>query len=127
MGRLTGADSGPGRLPEPEDIEASALAVLADASAARRWRPGPRRPPVLVSAGGTREPLDPVRFVGNNSSGLMGVALARAAVQRGAEVTLVGANLTADPPAGVARGSGGQHRGPGDGDGRRGGMRPTSS
>ncbi|HEY3408086.1 MAG TPA: bifunctional phosphopantothenoylcysteine decarboxylase/phosphopantothenate--cysteine ligase CoaBC [Propionicimonas sp.] len=102
VGRLTGADSGPGRLPEPEDIEASALAVLADASAAAgmasRDLAGRR---VLVSAGGTREPLDPVRFVGNNSSGLMGVALARAAVQRGAEVTLVGANLAADPPAAV--------------------------
>jgi phosphopantothenoylcysteine decarboxylase/phosphopantothenate--cysteine ligase len=102
VGRLTGADSGPGRLPEPQDIEASALAVLADASTAVAMASqdlAGRR--VLVSAGGTREPLDPVRFVGNNSSGLMGVALARAAVQRGAEVTLVGANLTAEPPAAV--------------------------
>lgn len=101
-GRLTGADSGPGRLPEPEDIEASALAALADASAAAAMATqdlAGRR--VLVSAGGTREPLDPVRFVGNNSSGLMGVALARAAVQRGAEVTLVGANLATEPPAAV--------------------------
>jgi phosphopantothenoylcysteine decarboxylase/phosphopantothenate--cysteine ligase len=102
VGRLTGADSGAGRLPEPEDIEASALAVLADpsvaAAMASRDLTGRR---VLVSAGGTREPLDPVRFVGNNSSGLMGVALARAAVQRGAEVTLVGANLAAEPPAAV--------------------------
>jgi len=102
VGRLTGADSGPGRLPEPEDIEASALAALADVSAAAAMASqdlAGRR--VLVSAGGTREPLDPVRFVGNNSSGLMGVALARAAVQRGAEVTLVGANLAAEPPAAV--------------------------
>ena len=102
VGRLTGADSGPGRLPEPEDIEASALAALADAgiaAAMASWDLAGQR--VLVSAGGTREPLDPVRFVGNNSSGLMGVALARAAVQRGAEVTLVGANLAADPPAAV--------------------------
>ena len=102
VGRLTGADSGMGRLPEPEDIEASALAALADAGVAAamasRDLAGQH---VLVSAGGTRESLDPVRFVGNNSSGLMGVALARAAVQRGAEVTLVGANLTADPPAAV--------------------------
>jgi phosphopantothenoylcysteine decarboxylase / phosphopantothenate---cysteine ligase len=102
IGRLTGSDSGPGRLPEPEDIEASALAALADANAAAamasRDLAGLR---VLVSAGGTREPLDPVRFVGNHSSGLMGVALARAAVQRGAEVTLVGANLAAEPPAAV--------------------------
>jgi phosphopantothenoylcysteine decarboxylase/phosphopantothenate--cysteine ligase len=102
VGRLTGADSGPGRLPEPEDIEASALAALAGghaaAAMASRDLAGLR---ILVSAGGTREPLDPVRFVGNNSSGLMGVALARAAVQRGAQVTLVGANLTAEPPAAV--------------------------
>jgi len=102
VGRLTGADSGPGRLPEPADIEASALAALASpavaAAMAARDLAGLR---VLVSAGGTHEPLDPVRFIGNNSSGLMGVAIARAAVQRGAEVTLVGANLSVDPPAAV--------------------------
>ncbi|MCC6495304.1 MAG: bifunctional phosphopantothenoylcysteine decarboxylase/phosphopantothenate--cysteine ligase CoaBC [Propionibacteriaceae bacterium] len=101
-GRLTGADSGPGRLPEPEDIEASALAALAEpgiaAAMAGQDLAGLR---VLVSAGGTREALDPVRFVGNSSSGLMGFAVARAAGQRGAEVTLVGANLSAEPPAGV--------------------------
>lgn len=101
-GRLTGADSGPGRLPEPEDIEASALACLADRAAALRMAAqdlaGQK---VVVSAGGTREALDPVRFVGNSSSGLMGVALARAAVQRGADVTLVAANLAVEPPAGV--------------------------
>ncbi len=101
-GRLTGADSGPGRLPEPEDIEASALAALADpqvaAAMAAQDLAGRR---VLVSAGGTREPLDPVRFFGNSSSGRMGSAIARAAVQRGAEVILVGANLAAEPPAGV--------------------------
>ncbi len=102
-GRLTGADSGAGRLPEPEDIEASALACLAEPGAAARMAAqdlaGLR---VVVSAGGTREALDPVRFVGNSSSGLMGVALARAAVQRGAEVTLVGANLAVEPPAGAS-------------------------
>jgi len=101
-GRLTGPDTGPGRLPEPEDIEASALAALAApgsaAAMAGQDLAGLR---VVVSAGGTREPLDPVRFVGNSSSGLMGVALARAAVQRGAEVTLVAANLAVDTPAGV--------------------------
>ena len=101
-GRLTGADSGPGRLAEPEDIEATCLAVLADASAAnamaRQDLSGQR---VVISAGGTREALDPVRYVGNASSGLMGIALARAAVQRGAEVTLVGANLNTEAPAGV--------------------------
>jgi phosphopantothenoylcysteine decarboxylase/phosphopantothenate--cysteine ligase len=101
-GRLTGADSGAGRLPEPDDIEASALAVLADRAAASAMAAqdfAGRR--VVVSAGGTREALDPVRFLGNRSSGLMGAALARAAVQRGADVTLVAANLTLDPPAGV--------------------------
>ncbi len=101
-GRLAGADSGPGRLPEPEDIEASALAVLAEPAAAAAMAAqdlAGRR--VVVSAGGTREHLDPVRFVGNSSSGRMGVALARAAVQRGAEVTLVAANLGIDTPAGV--------------------------
>jgi phosphopantothenoylcysteine decarboxylase/phosphopantothenate--cysteine ligase len=101
-GRLTGADSGPGRLPEPEDIEASALAALADstvaAAMAARDLAGRQ---VVVSAGGTREALDPVRYVGNNSSGLMGVAIARAAHQRGATVTLVGANLAVATPAGV--------------------------
>ncbi|MCB0911897.1 MAG: bifunctional phosphopantothenoylcysteine decarboxylase/phosphopantothenate--cysteine ligase CoaBC, partial [Propionibacteriaceae bacterium] len=102
-GRLTGEDSGPGRLPEPEDIEATALACLADADAAVRMAAqdlaGQR---VVISAGGTREALDPVRFLGNSSSGLMGVALARAAVQRGAEVTLVAANLAVEPPGGVS-------------------------
>jgi len=101
-GRLTGADSGPGRLPEPEDIEASALAALADAAAASAMAAqdlSGRK--VVISAGGTREHLDPVRFVGNSSSGRMGVALARAAVQRGAEVTLVAANLAIETPAGV--------------------------
>lgn len=101
-GRLTGADSGPGRLPEPEDIEASALAALADpgvaASMAAQDLAGRR---VAISAGGTRERLDPVRYLGNSSSGLMGVALARACVQRGAEVTLVAANLAVGPPAAV--------------------------
>lgn len=102
-GRLTGADSGPGRLPEPEDIEASALACLADPVAAARMAAqdlAGRK--VVVSAGGTREALDPVRFVGNASSGLMGVALARAAVNRGAEVILVAANLAVEPPGGVS-------------------------
>lgn len=101
-GRLTGADSGPGRLPEPEDIEASALAALASPEAVQRMAArdlaGLR---VVVSAGGTREALDPVRYLGNSSSGRMGVALARAAVQRGAEVVLVSANLAVEPPAGA--------------------------
>jgi phosphopantothenoylcysteine decarboxylase/phosphopantothenate--cysteine ligase, prokaryotic len=102
VGRLTGPDSGAGRLPEPADIEASALAVLADprvgTAMAAQDLAGRT---VVISAGGTREHLDPVRFIGNSSSGLMGVALARAAVQRGARVTLVAANLAVEPPAAV--------------------------
>lgn len=104
-GRLTGADSGPGRLPEPGDIVAAALAVHAehareggDASGALAGRA------VLVSAGGTREPLDPVRFLGNRSSGKQGVALAAAAAQAGAQVRLVAANVSADILAGLPAG-----------------------
>ena len=86
-GRLTGADSGPGRLPEAIELHAVAASVLADpaiaARAAARDLAGLR---VAVSAGGTREHLDPVRFLGNSSSGLMGWALARAAALRGAQV-----------------------------------------
>ena len=89
-GRLTGADTGPGRLPEPEEIATAALALVAP----RRDDLAGRR--VVVSAGGTREPLDPVRFLGNRSSGRQGVALARTAARRGAEVTLVAANVTSD-------------------------------
>lgn len=95
-GRLTGADTGPGRLPEPEAIVAAALATVETGGA--RDLAGRR---VVISAGGTREPLDPVRFLGNRSSGKQGVALARAAWARGAEVTLIGANLTVPAPAGV--------------------------
>jgi phosphopantothenoylcysteine decarboxylase/phosphopantothenate--cysteine ligase len=97
-GRLTGADSGPGRLPEPDAIFAAALALLrrgaAGADLAGRQ--------VVVSAGGTREPLDPVRFLGNRSSGRQGHALAAAAAARGARVTLVAANTELPDPAGVA-------------------------
>lgn len=108
-GRLTGVDTGPGRLPEPEDIAREALALVAapvvGAPVAEPVRTGTllddlpkdltgRR--VVVSAGGTREPIDPVRFIGNRSSGRQGVALAQAAAARGADVTLVAANLAAD-------------------------------
>lgn len=94
VGRLTGADSGAGRLPEPEEIAAAALALV---EAPPRQDLAGRR--VVVSAGGTREPLDPVRFLGNRSTGRQGYALARAAAARGAHVTLVSANVTlADPP-----------------------------
>ncbi|HEX7718089.1 MAG TPA: bifunctional phosphopantothenoylcysteine decarboxylase/phosphopantothenate--cysteine ligase CoaBC [Marmoricola sp.] len=101
-GRLTGADTGKGRLPEPAEIFAVATDVLARASAgsadAGQDLAGRH---VVVSAGGTREYLDPVRFLGNRSSGLQGYALARTAVARGAEVTLVAANVTLPDPAGV--------------------------
>jgi phosphopantothenoylcysteine decarboxylase/phosphopantothenate--cysteine ligase len=101
-GRLTGADSGPGRLPEPAEIVAIASSVLAAPEIVTRLAgrdlAGLR---VAVSAGGTREYLDPVRFLGNASSGLMGWALARAAVLRGADVHLVAANVAAPAPAGA--------------------------
>ncbi len=98
VGRLTGVDTGKGRLPEPADIVAEALARLAVSTDRPRDLAGKR---VVVSAGGTREYLDPVRFLGNRSSGRQGWALAEAAVARGAEVTLVAANVTLEPPAGV--------------------------
>jgi phosphopantothenoylcysteine decarboxylase/phosphopantothenate--cysteine ligase len=98
-GRLTGADSGAGRLPDPVELLSVALAVLADPTiadrAAARDLAGLT---VAVSAGGTREHLDPVRFLGNLSSGLMGWAVARAAALRGASVRLVAANVATPPP-----------------------------
>ena len=120
-GRLTGKDSGPGRLPEPEQIVAQALEFLhqsehpqaASKSAevqlvdtvqnqASQYQPGQDQPGqdlvgkhFVISAGGTREAIDPVRFLGNRSSGLQGIALAKAAVERGARVTLVAANIEA--------------------------------
>ncbi|MGO1971695.1 MAG: bifunctional phosphopantothenoylcysteine decarboxylase/phosphopantothenate--cysteine ligase CoaBC [Propionibacteriaceae bacterium] len=101
-GRLTGADSGPGRLPEPAEIVAVAQVLLEDpevaGGAAARDLSGLR---FAVSAGGTHEHLDPVRYLGNASSGRMGTSLARAAALRGAEVTLVRANVDLPPPAGV--------------------------
>ncbi|TFB69952.1 bifunctional phosphopantothenoylcysteine decarboxylase/phosphopantothenate--cysteine ligase CoaBC [Cryobacterium sp. Hz9] len=109
VGRLTGTDSGAGRMEEPETIVAVALAVLDRvASAGEQSREtvasagqdltGRR---VLISAGGTREPLDPVRFLGNRSSGKQGVALAQAALARGASVTLIAANLEVAVPTSV--------------------------
>lgn len=94
-GRLTGPDSGPGRLPEPDELYAACLAVVATSQSL-----GGRR--VVVTAGGTREPLDPVRFLGNRSSGKQGAALAEVAAARGAEVTLVAATMRASVPPGVA-------------------------
>ena len=112
-GRLTGSDSGPGRLPEPEAIFEAAVA-LAGAPAVPATAPLPASdaafssPPnplagltVTISAGGTREPLDPVRFLGNRSSGKQGVALAAAARDAGARVRLLAAHMDVPPPAGV--------------------------
>ncbi len=119
-GRLTGADTGKGRLPDPAEIFALAADLLARGDqhggglvqdlAGRR---------VVVSAGGTREYLDPVRFLGNRSSGLMGYALARTAAARGAEVTLVAANVSLPDPAGREGRDGRDHR-PAPGARRRG-------
>jgi len=98
VGRLTGADTGRGRLPEPAEIFAVARAVL------RRGGPVPADLAgrhVVVTAGGTREPLDPVRYLGNRSSGKQGYAFARTAVARGARVTLVAANVALPDPAGT--------------------------
>ncbi|MFE4951416.1 bifunctional phosphopantothenoylcysteine decarboxylase/phosphopantothenate synthase [Leifsonia sp. NPDC056665] len=127
-GQLTGADSGPGRMEEPEVIVRAALRAagisprlavsavpepVADVvvlSERRRANEASRRPRggvdlagkrVVVTAGGTREPLDPVRFLGNRSSGRQGVAVAAAAQARGAEVVLIAAHLEVDPPEGV--------------------------
>ena len=98
-GRLTGPDTGPGRLPEPDELWQVAVRVLARGPAGLAQDLAGRR--VVVSAGGTREEIDPVRFIGNWSSGKQGYALARAAVARGAGVTLVAANVEAADPAGV--------------------------
>lgn len=95
VGRLTGKDNGKGRLPDPQQIfelALQALEVRAHDLAGRH---------VLISAGGTREYIDPVRFLGNRSSGRQGFALAQAAVARGAAVTVVAANVNIPAPAGV--------------------------
>src|SRR5271165_1231146 len=98
-GRLTGADTGAGRLPEPEEITTFAELLLDRGDALPYDLDGCK---VLITAGGTREPIDPVRFIGNRSSGKQGYALARVAAQRGAEVTLIAGHTAglADP-AGV--------------------------
>ncbi|MEP7034638.1 MAG: bifunctional phosphopantothenoylcysteine decarboxylase/phosphopantothenate synthase [Dermatophilaceae bacterium] len=117
-GRLTGADSGQGRLPEPEAIFAVCRELLSahPSPCAETTESGPesaqnrglgatrlalagRR--VVISAGGTQEPLDPVRFLGNRSSGKQGYALAAVAAARGAEVTLISANVSLPAPGGV--------------------------
>jgi phosphopantothenoylcysteine decarboxylase/phosphopantothenate--cysteine ligase len=93
VGRLTGADTGKGRLPDPAVIFELARAALSPKDLRDRH--------VVVTAGGTREPLDPVRFLGNRSSGKQGYAFARTAMARGARVTLIAANVTLPDPAGV--------------------------
>jgi len=98
-GRLTGPDSGPGRLPEPAELWQVAVRVLARGTAG--MAPDLRGRRVVVSAGGTREEIDPVRFIGNWSSGRQGYALAEAAVARGAAVTVVAANVGLPDPAGT--------------------------
>jgi phosphopantothenoylcysteine decarboxylase/phosphopantothenate--cysteine ligase len=97
-GRLTGADTGPGRLPEAAEIAELARLLLERPDALPRDLEGRR---VVISAGGTREALDPVRFLGNRSSGRQGYAVARVAAQRGAAVTLVAAHTAelGDPAA----------------------------
>jgi phosphopantothenoylcysteine decarboxylase / phosphopantothenate---cysteine ligase len=115
VGRLTGPDSGKGRLPEPAELFALAESILFARTDGAGSAPAPlpagsgepgaglplagRR--VLISAGGTREELDPVRFLGNWSTGRQGYAFARTAVARGADVTVVAANVELPDPAGV--------------------------
>jgi phosphopantothenoylcysteine decarboxylase/phosphopantothenate--cysteine ligase len=95
VGRLTGADTGKGRLPDAQSIFEVARSAL------NRGKPDLAGRRVVITAGGTREPLDPVRFLGNRSSGKQGYALARTAVARGASVTLIAANVTLPDPAGA--------------------------
>lgn len=97
-GRLTGADSGPGRLPEPDQIAEVVRTELAGYRVEHRWK-GKK---VVISAGGTREELDPVRYLGNRSSGRQGFALAEWACQMGADVTIVAGNTASLPvPSGA--------------------------
>jgi phosphopantothenoylcysteine decarboxylase/phosphopantothenate--cysteine ligase len=93
-GPLTSGDVGPGRLAELDDLVAGVISALAPAKTLAGTR-------VLVSLGGTREPLDPVRYLGNRSSGRMGAAIVAEALRRGAEVTAVAAATIVDPPAGA--------------------------
>ncbi|WP_405657145.1 bifunctional phosphopantothenoylcysteine decarboxylase/phosphopantothenate--cysteine ligase CoaBC [Streptomyces sp. RK9] len=98
VGRLTGVDTGKGRFPEPAELFEVVRRVLARGGKPEQDLAGRH---VVVSAGGTREPLDPVRFLGNRSSGKQGYALARSAAARGARVTLLAANTALPDPAGV--------------------------
>lgn len=99
-GEMACGTIGPGRLSEPERIVVSALEILGSAQQAQQ--PGDLSGErILITAGATREPIDPVRFISNRSSGRMGFALAKAAHARGAEVTVVSGVTSVDPPAGV--------------------------
>ncbi len=106
-GRLTGDDSGPGRMSEPQEIFEAALGLLAASGGAAQPSTVDRSARdlaglrLLVSAGGTREPIDPVRYLGNRSSGRQGVAVAAAAADRGAEVVLLAANIDGSVLAGL--------------------------
>ena len=102
-GPLTSGDVGPGRLAELDDLVAGVVAALEPVRGAPGDRPGPglAGARVLVSLGGTREPLDPVRYLGNRSSGRMGAAIVAEALARGAEVTAVAAATTVEGPAGA--------------------------
>ena len=93
-GRLTGSDSGIGRLPETSEILSYLATVIADGQDFLGKR-------VLVTAGGTREPIDPVRYIGNRSSGKQGYAIAQVALDRGAEVTILSANVNLPDPVGA--------------------------
>lgn len=102
VGRLTGVDTGKGRLPDPGEIYEVCRHVLTRHSLAHGAADADLRGRhIVVSAGGTREPLDPVRYLGNRSSGKQGYALARTAAARGAQVTLISANAALPDPAGV--------------------------
>ncbi|MBT8224248.1 MAG: bifunctional phosphopantothenoylcysteine decarboxylase/phosphopantothenate--cysteine ligase CoaBC [Dactylosporangium sp.] len=104
VGRLTGADSGPGRLPPPSSIFEAALRLLPPGQGTPGddpWAGQLRGRRVVVTAGGTREPIDPVRFIGNRSSGKQGYAFAHTAAGAGASVTLITANVALPDPAGV--------------------------
>ena len=94
VGRLTGADSGKGRFPEPEDIWSQAQQILTQAQSVQPLA-GKH---VVISSGGTREALDPVRYLGNRSSGKQGVALAEVAAQQGAHVTLIAGAMDIPAP-----------------------------
>ena len=107
VGRLTGPDTGPGRLPDPEDIVAALYAVAAGAAISLDAPNGPwgdlAGRHIVVTAGGTREPIDAVRFLGNRSTGMQGFAIAEAARERGASVSVVAANVALPLGEGIAR------------------------